>query len=436
MKKTMQAMAVAVLGMALAAPVWGCGPDVLLVEATGREDGREVKITAFSNRHCRTSFRGYPPLVGNVENIDRGVAVMALPGKTSSRAVWEVTLPEHYTMYRFTVYTRHFRKSTTYTTPPYPTGGSVRFNVDSRNPLRCEITYSFPDPPAAWWKTNRVSVQVHSRPPSSRYRAGDLLSTRLSQATRTGTLSCGQFIGWGSNPVAMIYHWGSSTTKKRRGIITRETGTWVHAVARHTTPSAPPPEPEPPAPPPEPEPPEPETPSEPEPPAPPPEPEPPPEPAPPPEPEPPEPETPSEPEPPAPPPEPETPPEPEPEPEPDPEPPESCTADSPFGKRWLVPLFGDTARLRVTNREGDTSIDVCARDVNGDRVGCLLNEALDAHEIGRWDRSSFPEHDVVGPWTLRITARVSEGGCGVFVTVLTKPGAGGVTLLPAVRTDR
>ena len=130
------------------------------------------------------------------------------------------------------------------------------------------------------------------------------------------------------------------------------------------------------------------------------------------------------------------PPEPEPPSEPEPEPPESCTADSPFGKRWLVPLFGETARLRVTNREGDTSIDVCAHDVNGDRVDCLLNMALGPHAIGRWDRSSFPEHDVVGPWTLRITARVSEGSNGVFVTVLTKPGAGGVTLLPAVRTDR
>ena len=121
---------------------------------------------------------------------------------------------------------------------------------------------------------------------------------------------------------------------------------------------------------------------------------------------------------------------------PEPEPPESCPAASPFGKRWLVPLFGDTAKLRVTNREGDTSIDICAYDVNGDRVACLLNQALDAHEIGRWDRSSFPEHDVVGPWSLRIRARVSEGGCGVFVTVLTKPGGGGITLLPAVRTDR
>ena len=157
----------------------------------------------------------------------------------------------------------------------------------------------------------------------------------------------------------------------------------------------------------------------------------------PPEPEPPEPPPePEPPEPPAPPPEPETPPEPD----PDPVPPESCTADSPFGKRWLVPLFPTAGKVRVTNPsmapDGDASVNVCAYDVNGDRVHCLLNNPLDAGEIGRWSRADFPEHDVSGPWTLRITARVSEGGCGVFVTALTNPGDGGMMLLPAVRLDR
>ena len=333
MKTTMQAMAVAMLGMALAAPVWGCGRDVLLVEATGRKDGREVKITVFSNRHCRSWYARTPPLAGYVHRQGGGPQIIDLPKKhqdksSRARVVWVITLPENNTGYRISVFTRHwdrvdrrvhFHKWTNYRTPPYPTGGSVRFNVDSRNPLRCEITYSFPDPPAAWWRTNSVSVNVHSRPPppSTPNRVGDLLSTRLSQATRTGTLSCGQFIGWGSKPMAVIYQWGAST--KKPGYYPE---IWHHAVARHTTPS------EPPTPPPEPEPPEPETPSEPEPPAPPPEPEPEP-PAPPPEPEPPSPPQP-EPEPPAPPPEPEPPdpeppappPEPEPPSPPEPEPPE------------------------------------------------------------------------------------------------------------------
>ena len=200
-----------------------------------------------------------------------------------------------------------------------------------------------------------------------------------------------------------------------------DTGCHLHAQVAEPPPEPPtPPEPEPPTPPPEPEPPAP-------PPEPPPEPEPP---APPPEPEPPEPEPP-EPEPPAPPPEPEPP-----APPPEPEPPESSTADSPFGKRWLVPLFPTAGKLRVTNPsmapDGDASVNVCAYDVNGDRIGCLLNNPLDAGEIGRWSRADFPEHDVSGPWTLRITAI----GEGVFVTALTNPGDGGMMLLPAVRTDR
>ena len=220
-------------------------------------------------------------------------------------------------------------------------------------------------------------------------------------------------IVWGHN----LQHSGTST--HRTGVLKpgnyrvnggneSADGSFSYACHVHAVVPEPPPEPEPPEP-------EPPTPPEPEPPSPP-------------EPEPPEPEPPTPPEP--------EPPEPEPPSPPDPEPPESCPAASPFGKAWLVPLFGDTAKLRVTNREGDTSIDVCAYDVNGDRVDCLLNMALGPHAIGRWDRSSFPEHDVVGPWTLRIRTRVSEGSDGVFVTVLTKPGGGGVTLLPAVRTDR
>ena len=185
-----------------------------------------------------------------------------------------------------------------------------------------------------------------------------------------------------------------------------------YETARITTPARESPEPEPPAPPPEPEPPAP--PPEPEPPAP--------------EPEPP---SPPEPEPPAPPPEPEP---------PEPEPPVSCPDVSPFGKRWLVPLFPSAGKVRVTNPsmapDGDASVNVCAYDVNGDRVHCLLNNPLDAGEIGRWSRADFPEHDVSGPWTLRVTARVSESGCGVFVTALTNPGDGGMMLLPAVRLDR
>ena len=135
------------------------------------------------------------------------------------------------------------------------------------------------------------------------------------------------------------------------------------------------------------------------------------------------------------------PPEPETPSEPEPEPPESCTADSPFGKRWLVPLFPRLGKLRVTNREGDTSIDVCAYDMRGDRVDCLLNEALDPHEIRRFDRSSFSglprrRWAIAEPWSLRITARTADDAEGVFVTVLLDNSGYGVTLLPAVRTDR
>ena len=104
---------------------------------------------------------------------------------------------------------------------------------------------------------------------------------------------------------------------------------------------------------------------------------------------------------------------------------------SPLGKSWWVPMFPGNGRLRISNWTGDTSVDICAYNVNGDRIECLLNESLDEYEVGRWDRSSFPDHDIQGPWTLRITAR---GEKGVFVTALTKP-ADGITLLPAVKME-
>ena len=155
---------------------------------------------------------------------------------------------------------------------------TIRFNVDPANPLRCEVSYSFPHRPASWWTQHTISVSVFVVDP---YLDVDLLDVRQTgeigaifpqasppgTSSRTGTLSCGQFYGWDEEHHAQIYYWGTETNGQGSSV-------------RYTTPSAPEPppepEPEPPAPPPEPEPPDPEPPApppEPEPPAPPPEPE-------------------------------------------------------------------------------------------------------------------------------------------------------------------
>ena len=289
--KTLKAMAVAVLGMALAGEAWGSLWGFIRFNVDPSDPLRcevEYRVPDISVMEPPSGGRGpntVPPerIVFHVSSgpsggtHHTGAIDITRAARSATRTCPRLQWDTHYVTQIYALGNGgDFTETAEYKTPPQtpreppspPEWLGVRFNVDPNDPLRCEVEYSLPENlPGRFQFPLTLRIDRHHG-----YKSTNHLPNRpITRTTRRAIVACSR-MAWDSRYEAAV--WGPDGYGQISG---------PYRGARRTTP----PEPEPPAPPPEPEPPP--SPPEPEPPAPPPEPEPP---APPPEPEPPEPEVP------------------------------------------------------------------------------------------------------------------------------------------------